>query len=98
MSFPTVNLESPACRQSSVTKSKVFRFLNTEGSLEDIGWNGPQKDKLWRYNQHYFDDLNAHEAELRKDLHKELIANWIFRQSSRRWSRLGTLSYIPTNR
>lgn len=80
-SFPTVNLESPARRQSSVTKSKVFRFLNTEGSLEDIGWNGPQKDKLWRYNQHYFDDLNAHEAELRTDLHNELIANWILDNS-----------------
>ncbi len=70
-------MESPARRQSSVTKSKVFRFLNTEGSLENIGWNGPQKDKLWRYNQHYFDDLNAHEADLRKDFLKELIANWI---------------------
>ena len=76
-SLPTINLESPARRQSSVTKSKVFRFLNTEGSLENIGWNGPQKDKLWRYNQHYFDDLNAILSDTRLIWHKELIEIWI---------------------
>jgi uncharacterized heparinase superfamily protein len=77
MSLPTGNLETPPRRQSSITGPKVFRFLNSEARLEDIGWNGPQKDKLWRYNQHYFDDLNAYDADLRKDLHKELLTNWI---------------------
>ena len=37
-----------------------FAFLNEAHQIrgpED--WNHPQWEKLWLYNLHYFDDLNA---------------------------------------
>lgn len=40
-------------------------------------WNNPQWEKLWLYNLHYFDDLQAKGAENRKDLHAGLIETWI---------------------
>ena len=37
-----------------------FVFLNEEGELSGLGsWNDPARGKLWLYNLHYFDDLNA---------------------------------------
>lgn len=54
-----------------------FLFLSEPGSLEEIGWDGPQREKLWRYNQHYFDDLNADASEARRQWHLELLSNWV---------------------
>ena len=54
-----------------------FKFLNKKGNLDEVGWDGPSREKLWRYNQHYFDDLNAHDAEERKSWHTDLIEKWI---------------------
>ena len=68
---------APACRLPSITKGKKFRFLNIDGDLSEIGWDGPQQEKLWRYNQHYFDDLNSINSDDRKGWHKQLIQDWI---------------------
>ncbi len=57
--------------------SDTFCFLNQKGNLADVGWDHPDQAKLWRYNQHYFDDLNAVDAGQRGDWHRELIARWI---------------------
>ena len=43
------------------------------------GWDNPAFDKLWRYNLHYFDDLNAVDADCRHDWHRALILRWIER-------------------
>jgi uncharacterized heparinase superfamily protein len=67
----------PACRLPSITKDNKFRFLNIDGDLSEIGWDGPQREKLWRYNQHYFDDLNSINSDDRKEWHKQLIQDWI---------------------
>ncbi|MGY9038348.1 MAG: heparinase II/III family protein [Rhodobacterales bacterium] len=45
--------------------------------MDKNGWDDPRKSKLWRYNQHYFDDLNAIEAHDRSNWHRELIERWI---------------------
>lgn len=42
-----------------------------------MGWDGPPMERLWRYNQHYFDDLNAFGAEKRRAWHLELMRRWI---------------------
>jgi uncharacterized heparinase superfamily protein len=55
----------------------TFHFLNEEGNLSELGWDGPQRQKLWRYNQHYFDDLNAVGANERSDWHHLLIKRWV---------------------
>lgn len=69
--------QSPAERPASLTGLGEFRFLNEAGSLAVHGWDDSTKAKLWRYNQHYFDDLNAKGALERSDWHRVLIADWI---------------------
>lgn len=67
----------PAERRPSMTAPDEFLFLNRPGQLEILGWDGDDRDKLWRYNQHYFDDLNASEAALRREWHVGLMLTWI---------------------
>lgn len=67
----------PARRLPSISKANKFCFLNIDGDLSEIGWDGPQREKLWRYNQHYFDDLNSINADERNELHIQLIQDWI---------------------
>ena len=64
-------------RTPSLTAPGEFLFLGEQGSLAELGWDGAQKDKLWRYNQHYFDDLNARNARERVSWHLALIENWL---------------------
>jgi uncharacterized heparinase superfamily protein len=69
--------QAPARRRASLAGPGDFRLLNEAGSLAEHGWDGPAKARLWRYNQHYFDDLNAEDAAARVDWHRALIADWI---------------------
>ncbi|WP_428291527.1 heparinase II/III family protein [Hydrogenophaga sp.] len=68
---------TPARRQPSMTQAGRFIFLNRAGDLDRDGWDGPGQEKLWRYNQHYFDDLNALESVSRLDWHRQLVASWV---------------------
>jgi len=52
-------------------------LLNEPGQLDELGWDGPQRKKLWRYNQHYFDDLNAQDAPYRMTWHLALVNDWV---------------------
>ena len=55
-----------------------FRFLNQVHEFKSSkDWNNPRWEKLWLYNLHYFDDLQALDAERKKALHLDLIARWI---------------------
>jgi len=55
-----------------------FVFLNEEWKLSGPeSWNDHAKEKLWLYNLHYFDDLNASGADERVDWHRALIQRWI---------------------
>lgn len=66
-------------RLPSLTDPESFVFLNRQGLLSEIGWDGPEPEKLWRYNQHYFDDLNARDAPARLEWHHALLADWVAR-------------------
>ncbi|MBS1141077.1 MAG: Heparinase family protein [Proteobacteria bacterium] len=56
----------------------VFGFLGESGDLGQMGgWNSPTKTKLWLYNLHYLDDLNAYDADARGEQHAWLIDRWI---------------------
>jgi uncharacterized heparinase superfamily protein len=56
----------------------TFRFLNEAHGLTAAGgWNDPQHEKLWLYNLHYFDDLNATGAPSRHAWHQALLLRWI---------------------
>jgi uncharacterized heparinase superfamily protein len=67
----------PARRAASMTAADSFRFLNVEHSIAGAGWDGGVVEKLWRYNQHYFDDLNAEGASSRHAWHVALMDRWI---------------------
>lgn len=69
--------QPPACRMPSMTAPGTFFFLDEAGALADHGWDDPATAKLWRYNQHYFDDLNAEAATTRTAWHQALIVDWI---------------------
>lgn len=55
-----------------------FEFLGERGRVNNSSdWNAASKDKLWLYNLHYLDDLNAQDADARADLQNWLIQSWI---------------------
>lgn len=68
---------SPARRRASLIGPVTFVLLNSAAKLTDIGWDNPHIDKLWRYNQHYFDDLNAVNAAERRSWHLDLLKRWV---------------------
>ena len=71
------NWRRPACRPQSLTPPARFTFLNSTQDLNEVGWDAPQLEHLWRYNLHYFDDLAADSAEARREHHERLMARWI---------------------
>jgi uncharacterized heparinase superfamily protein len=65
-------------RAASLLAPARFRFLNVVGEVEAAAaWNDPDTDKLWLYNLHYFDDLNAEGRDRREAWHNVLIERWI---------------------
>lgn len=68
----------PGLLPSTMVGRNRFEFLGETGDIHDQeAWNDPKKSKLWLYNLHYLDDLNAVGAELRQEAHKNLIGRWI---------------------
>jgi len=78
---PTGTWVVPAMRAPSLIASGRLRFLNEERSLDEIGWDDPAIEKLWRYNLHYFDDLNAEGAARRAAAHRALVARWVMQNA-----------------
>lgn len=55
-----------------------FRFLNEERDVSGReAWNLEDARRLWLYNLHYFDDLNASDAHRRESWHRHLIERWV---------------------
>lgn len=68
----------PVRLPASMIGPQSFRFLNEERTLaERDPWQADEASLLWRYNLHYFDDLNAAGAPDRAGWHEALIASWI---------------------
>lgn len=69
---------APARKPHSLIAFQRFRFLNEEHDiLAAADWNHIDWAKLWLYNLHYFDDLNAVNSDVRLDWHQSLITCWI---------------------
>jgi uncharacterized heparinase superfamily protein len=63
---------------SSLRGECTFEFLGLTGKVtQATDWNNPSFEKLWLYNLHYFDDLNAINSLHRRDFHSKLILRWI---------------------
>lgn len=67
---------APAEREPSLIGPSRWRFLSEEHDLTDVGWDDPTIPLLWRYNQHYFDDLNASESKSRQQWQRSLVQRW----------------------
>lgn len=67
----------PAAREPSLAGPMRLRFLSVEQSLDDCGWDKPEVERLWRYNLHYFDDLNAQGATHRHAWQRDLLCRWL---------------------
>ena len=72
----------PIARKSSMPSPNTFSFLNLTKDFEETGWDGIGMERLWLYNLHYFDDLNAEDAKDRTSSHRALIENWINQNKS----------------
>jgi hypothetical protein len=71
--------QPPARREPVLVGPEEFLIFGRRGRLSQQGWHGPEHERLWRYNQHYFDDLNAHGAEARVRWHEALLDDWVRR-------------------
>jgi uncharacterized heparinase superfamily protein len=54
----------------------TFDFLNEVRPIHTAPWGRDAPSDLWRYNVHYFDDLNAFDASDRRPWHEEALAAW----------------------
>jgi len=69
---------APCARRPSLLGPRQACFLNEVRNIESIAeWDDPTAEKLWRYNLHYFDDLNAESAPSRRIWHEDMIERWI---------------------
>ncbi len=69
----------PAHREPAVLDDGRMSFLGEAHALPPgpDAWDDPRLERLWRYNLHYFDDLNALDAGARRAAHAALVARWI---------------------
>lgn len=62
----------------SMVEKNTFFFLNEKRSIsKPDDWNADGIEKLWLYNAHYFNDLNAVSASERILWHLPLIEKWL---------------------
>jgi uncharacterized heparinase superfamily protein len=74
---PTGTWATPARRRQSLVAPTLLRLLSVERDVAAEGWAPCDTDLLWRYNVHYFDDLNSDGATSRSAWHEALIERWI---------------------
>jgi len=55
----------------------TFGFLNESRRIPEGDWHAIEASDLWRYNLHYFDDLNASGADSRRAWHQQAIDDWV---------------------
>ena len=67
----------PPARAPSLVGPAAFSLLGETRALDDVGWDNPRVPLLWRYHQHYFDDLTASGAATRATWHAALVQRWL---------------------
>jgi uncharacterized heparinase superfamily protein len=75
---PTASYRDPIAPEASLIGPDTFRFLAVQGRCAVAAdWQSKGVEKLWLYNLHYFDDLNALAASARHDWHAALLERWV---------------------
>ena len=75
--YRNIYLTETINKNISLINKDEFIFFNLEGNVKDIGWQDESRNKLWRYNQNYLDDLNSKNANLKIKTHINILKNWI---------------------
>ena len=69
---------APVAPQPSLLGAARFRFLNLERDCPGVAdWQARDVSRLWVYNLHYFDDLNAVGGATRHAWHTALLRRWV---------------------
>ena len=70
--------QGPEVVEPSFLGGNEVCFLNLSGHVKSAqDWNSPAFEKLWLYNLHYFDDLNARDSKQRTETQLALVERWI---------------------
>lgn len=70
--------DGPRIYKQSFFRNNKVRFLSSDGEIDSAAsWNCYNKDKLWLYNLHYFDDLNSSTFKERIELQAMFLDKWI---------------------
>lgn len=70
--------QAPVAHKPTMLGPCRFKFLGVEHDLPAKGgWNDSVLEKLWLYNLHYFEDLNAEGAHDRTAWHLALMQRWV---------------------
>jgi uncharacterized heparinase superfamily protein len=67
----------PAARAPSLVGPTQLSLLHQTHDITQVGWDSATLPLLWRYHQHYFDDLNAEDHDARRDWQVALVNRWI---------------------
>lgn len=68
----------PVALAATLLGPDLFRFLGVERRCAlAADWAPSDAAKLWSYNLHYFDDLNARGGEDRTAWHRALLERWV---------------------
>jgi uncharacterized heparinase superfamily protein len=74
--------QAPVAHKPTMLGLCRFKFLGVEHDLPALGgWNDAALEKLWLYNLHYFEDLNAEGAHGRTAWHVALLKRWVAENS-----------------
>ena len=70
--------QGPEVLTPSLTAEGEVCYLNLPATIrQPSDWNDPAFAKLWLYNLHYFDDLNAIDSLARRSWQLALVKRWI---------------------
>lgn len=70
--------QAPVAHKPTMLGPCRFKFLSVEHDLPaQGGWNDAALEKLWLYNLHYFEDLNAEGSHDRTAWHLALMQRWV---------------------
>lgn len=78
MTYQLWRWQGPQVQEPSLLSPNEVFFLNLKANIQTAEcWNDPAFEKLWLYNLHYFDDLNAQDSQLRTEWQLAWVQRWI---------------------
>ncbi|HDG1717438.1 heparinase II/III family protein [Vibrio cholerae] len=68
----------PEISEQSLFDGGWVSYLNVKANfIDEPIWNNKNFEKLWLYNLHYFDDLNAIDSASRQAIQRSFVDRWI---------------------